>query len=58
MISKREYERIYRAGRKEQLEQDLSMLRDVVERSEDYNDFRARLADQIKRLDLNVSDDL
>lgn len=58
MISKREYERIYRAGRKEQLEQDLAMLRDVVERSEDYNDFKGRLADQIRRLDLNVSEDI
>ncbi len=57
MITKREYEKIYRAGRKEQLEQDLSMLKDVVERSEDYNDFRSKLADQIRRLDLNVAED-
>lgn len=57
MMTKREYDRIYRAGRKEQLEQDLSMLKDVVERSEDYQDFRAKLFDQIKRLDLNITDE-
>ncbi len=54
MVTKREYDRIYNSGRREQLEQDISMIRDIVDRSEDYNDFREKLTDELRKLDLNV----
>ena len=54
MVSKREYDRIYDSGRKEQLEQDIAMIKSVVERSEDYDDFRQRLSDELRKLDLNM----
>ncbi|HKJ96749.1 MAG TPA: hypothetical protein VJ944_03285 [Thermoplasmataceae archaeon] len=54
MVTKREYEKIYNAARKEQLEQDIAMIKDIVERSEDYMDFRAKLSDELRKLDLNV----
>lgn len=54
MVSKREYEKIYNAARIEQLEQDISMIKDIADRSEDYTDFKNKLSDELRRLDLNV----
>ena len=55
MVSQREHDRIYNAGRKEQVEQDIAMMKDVIDRSENYEDFRARLADELRKLDASIS---
>lgn len=55
MVTQREHDRIYNAGRKEQLEQDIAMMRDVIDRSENYDEFRARLTDELRKLDTSVT---
>lgn len=55
MVTQREHDRIYDAGRKEQLEQDIAMMRDVIDRSENYDEFRARLTDELRKLDTSVT---
>lgn len=44
----------YEKGRNEQLEQDMSMIQEVLRRSEDFEDFRALLEKEIKRVDTRV----
>ena len=56
MVTKREYDRIYNNGRREQLEQDI-MMKDIIDRSEDYTDFREKLTDELRKLDLNIMDE-
>lgn len=57
MVSQRDHDRIYNAGRREQLEQDISMIRDIVDRSEDYMDFRTRLSNELRKLDRSITED-
>lgn len=44
----------YEKGKKEQLEQDLAMIHDVLLKSEDFDDFRETLAREIQRIDTRV----
>lgn len=57
VISQRDHDRIYNAGRREQLEQDISMIRDIVDRSEDYMDFRSKLGNELRKLDHSITEE-
>lgn len=56
MVTQRDHDRIYNAGRREQLEQDISMIRDIVDRSEDYMDFRTKLSNELRKLDQSITE--
>ena len=45
------YSEAYNKGRKEQLEQDLEMIRGVAFRSENFEDFKQLLRDEIRKVD-------
>ena len=45
------YLEAYNKGRKEQLEQDVEMIRAVAFRSENFEDFKQLLRDEIKKVD-------
>ncbi len=45
------FRRGYEQGKKEQLEQDIGMIQNVLRNSENYDDFRDLLSKEIKRID-------
>ncbi len=45
----------YEKGRKEQLEHDLSMIQDVLLKSDSYDDFKDILGKELKKLDLKAA---
>lgn len=48
------FRRGYEKGKKEQLEQDMAMIQNVLIRSEDFEDFKDLLSKEIKRIDTRV----
>lgn len=55
VVTQREHNRIYDSARREQLEQDIAMIRDIVDRSEDYADFQYKLATELRKLDHSIT---
>lgn len=48
------YRRGYEQGKKEQLEQDMGMIQNVLVQSENFEDFKDLLHKEIKRIDTRV----
>lgn len=46
--------KIYAAGKKEQLQHDIAMIRHAMDLSENYQEFKGRLSEQINNLDLEL----
>lgn len=44
----------FEQGKKEQLEQDVAMIQNVLRQSEDFEDFRDLLSKEIRRIDTRV----
>lgn len=44
----------YQQGKKEQLEQDVAMIQNILIQSENYEDFRDMLGKELKRVDTRV----
>lgn len=45
------YESGYRAGKIEQLRVDISLIRELATESDNFEDFKLRLRDQVKKMD-------
>ena len=49
------YRRGYEQGKKEQLEQDMGMIQNVLVQAENYEDFRDLLHREIRRIDTSAT---
>lgn len=49
--SEGDYTTGYRAGKSEQLRNDISLIRDVAFRSNNFEDFKIKLRDELKKID-------
>lgn len=54
MICQTDRYKIYAAGKREQLEHDVAMIRYAMDQSNSYQDFKGRLSEQINNLDLEL----
>lgn len=54
MVSDTQRSRLYAAGKKEQLEHDVAMIQDVLDKSYNIDEFRQRLAEQLSNLDMEL----
>lgn len=48
------YRRGYEMGKKEQLEQDMGMIQNVLVQAENYEDFKDLLHKEIRRIDISA----